>query len=115
MKTLLFLSLLLTQFSLQASEPSIQCYYSFTGETLNLLEEMPTNACHVDLIWGQGEVCFTGNIDSIILMMNKGKLNRRSSGLMIEDAQKLNKNKIEFTGIDQRNFWQKRSSLTRCN
>lgn len=114
MKSAILALVLSSILSVHASELSIQCYYQYTNQTLNLLETMPTNACHADLVWGKDNVCFTGDIDAIIELMNSGQLNRRSSGLLVAKAFKAGPNTIKFTGVDQQSFWQMESSLRRC-
>jgi hypothetical protein len=114
MKYAILTVLLFTQLSAGASETTIQCYYHFTNETLNLLEPMRVNACHGDLVWGKSNVCFTGSVDEIVEMMNAGDLNRRSAGLIVAEAQKVSANHITYIGIDQQSFWQKQSDLLRC-
>lgn len=114
MKFVLFILLMAFQTSAFAQDLSLNCYYRFTGETLNLLNPMRTNGCHADLIWGKENVCFTGDANALVELMNRGDLDRISSGLLIRDAYQVNADQIAFLGIDQQVFWQTNSTISRC-
>lgn len=111
MKQLFLLATLMT-FSTQA-EVSVECYYHFTDSVLEITPKMRINKCIADFVWGFDNVCFRGDENELVDLINEGYY-RWGSSLRVLDAQLINKDTVEYTGVDAQNFYQSTFDLARC-
>ena len=92
---------------------AVECYYHFTDEVLEITPEMKINSCTADFVWGFENVCFTGDISELASLINSGYY-RWGHSLRVEDAQVINEDLIEYTGVDAQSFYSNRFNLERC-
>jgi hypothetical protein len=75
---------------------------------------MRVNGCTADFIWGFDNVCFRGSAKSLVKLINSDFYTWRSS-LRVEDASVVNKDVVEYTGVDARNFYSATRTIERCD
>ncbi len=114
MKYLMTIALLSSVMSFSAqAQVSVECYYHFTDETLEITPEMKINSCTADFVWGFDNVCFRGDINELVSLMNSNYFEWNHS-YRVYDATVLNEDVVEYTGVDSRNFYSSEFDIARC-
>ncbi len=114
MKTKIILGLVLSSITTIAqTDVSVECYYTFTDTTIEITPKMSINSCTADFVWGFDNVCFRGDTQELVQLMNNDYF-RWGHSLRVYDAQVVTENLIEYTGVDAQNFYSGRFDLTRC-
>ena len=95
------------------AQVSVECYYHFTDETLEITPEMKINSCTADFVWGFDNVCFRGDINELVDLMNSNYFKWKHS-LRVHDATALNEDVVEYTGVDSASYYSSQFDITRC-
>lgn len=115
MKSTLVAIMLLTLMSISTkAEVNVECYYHFTDSTLEITPEMGINSCTADFVWGAKNVCYRGDAEELVELINSDYF-RWGHSLRVLEAELVNENLIEFTGVDAQNFYSSRFNINRCN
>lgn len=92
----------------------VQCYYRFTDSTITITPQMKINSCTADFIWGTDNVCFTGSAKALAKKINNDVYRWPSAGLSVREAEVLDRDSIQYNGVDAQSFFASTRTIYRC-
>jgi hypothetical protein len=87
------------------------CVSSFDQKVYNLVYENSAT-CTADFIWGSKGVCYEGNPESLVELMNDEFFNTQS--MAVSDAVLNNDGSISYIGYDKMSFWSSKRTISEC-
>lgn len=110
-KLILMLSVIFFNSAFAQKDVELICVSSFNQEVYNLVEEYNAT-CLADFIWGYESVCYNGNPETLVNLMNDEFFNTQS--MVVRNANLENDGSITYRGIDKMNFWSSDRIVHKC-
>ena len=94
-----------------AYDVDLICESSFDGQVFNLMTEKSAT-CLSDFIWGKKGVCYEGNSETLVKLMNDEYFDSQS--LSVAEAVLNQDGSISYVGYDQMSFWAADRTIYEC-
>jgi hypothetical protein len=98
--------------NVSAANVQLRCYDRFTDETYDLITTRH-KSCLANFAWGKENICFKGDAEELVDLINDEYFDNSSSGYMFTDAMET-RDGVSYLGVDQQSFWQGRRLVKPC-